>query len=79
MNHGHRHAEVVFNYRDRTGQEVEVGGVGEAKAVQGVLGLDASRRRIADLRTAAVTALAPLGDAADPLRDLADYLAVRTR
>lgn len=45
----------------------------------GVLGLERSRAEVASLRLAAVEAVAPLGPAGTPLRELADYMAVRTR
>jgi len=43
-----------------------------------VLGAQTSRNIVQDLRLDAIHALEPLGPAADPLRDLADFLAVRT-
>jgi geranylgeranyl diphosphate synthase type II len=44
-----------------------------------LLGLDASREEIERLRREARDALAGLDDRAEPLRQLSDYLAVRTR
>ncbi len=43
-----------------------------------VIGLDASRREIARLHEAARAALQTFGPAADPLRQLCDYMAVRS-
>ncbi len=45
----------------------------------GVLGVDDSRTEIARLRRNALDALAPLGANADHLRDLCEFLAVRTK
>ena len=45
----------------------------------GVLGVDASRDAVRRLRDEALEALAPLGAAADPLRELCEDMAVRTR
>lgn len=45
----------------------------------GVLGVEKSRAEVARLRIDALAALAPLGPQARALRDLADYLAVRSR
>ncbi len=45
----------------------------------GLLGIDASRAEVLRLQTEAHEALADLGDAAQPLRDLCDYMAVRDR
>ncbi len=45
----------------------------------GVYGIDGTRREIARLHTAAREALDPFGPAADPLREMADRLATRTR
>ena len=45
----------------------------------GVFGLDASRRQVAELLERSLAALRPLGTAADPLRDMANALATRTR
>lgn len=45
----------------------------------GLLGVDASRAEVERLRREATAALAPLGDRGDPLRALADDLAVRTK
>ncbi|MBI1370021.1 MAG: hypothetical protein GC162_15375 [Planctomycetes bacterium] len=44
-----------------------------------VLGLDESRRQVEALRVEAHAALEPLGEAAGHLRDLCDFLAVRTK
>jgi len=45
----------------------------------GVLGVEASRAQVARLRIAALEAVAPLGAAGQALRELAEYMAVRTR
>lgn len=45
----------------------------------GVLGIDGSRARVRELHEAARAALAMFGPAAQPLLQIADYLAVRTR
>ncbi|HMN95942.1 MAG TPA: polyprenyl synthetase family protein [Phycisphaerales bacterium] len=44
-----------------------------------VHGIEHSRRAVARLHAAAIEALGPLGSAARPLKDLAAYMAVRTR
>lgn len=44
-----------------------------------VLGLDRSRQEVETLSASAIDALEPLGESADPLRELARYLATRTR
>jgi geranylgeranyl diphosphate synthase type II len=45
----------------------------------GVFGLDASRRQVTELLERSLAALRPLGPAAEPLRDMANALATRTR
>ena len=45
----------------------------------GVHGTGASRKEVLRLRDEALAALAPLGPAADHLRELCEYMAVRTR
>lgn len=45
----------------------------------GVLGVEASRQRVRELHREALAALAPFGHAGQPLADLAEYMAVRTR
>ena len=45
----------------------------------GVLGLDAANKRVDDLLAEALAALEPLGAPAEPLRQLARYMAVRTK
>ncbi|MDP6151931.1 MAG: polyprenyl synthetase family protein [Phycisphaeraceae bacterium] len=45
----------------------------------GVLGIDASRREVARLRDVALSAIEPLGGPADPLRQICEFFAVRTR
>lgn len=44
-----------------------------------VIGVEATRAEIQRLHAEAIGALAPLGAAAQPLRDLCDYMAVRTK
>ncbi len=44
-----------------------------------LIGLDASRAEIDRLHREAIAALAPLGDSAEPLRELCAYMAVRTK
>ena len=45
----------------------------------GVLGIDASRREVTRLRDVALSAIEPLGEPADPLRQICEFFAVRTR
>ena len=45
----------------------------------GELGVDGARAEVERLRTAAMSALHPLGESAEPLRRITSYLAVRTR
>jgi geranylgeranyl diphosphate synthase type II len=45
----------------------------------GVHGIDRSRTEVRELHAAALKALEPLGRAAEPLREIASYMAVRTR
>lgn len=45
----------------------------------GLIGIDASQREVKKQHQAAHAALQPLGDAARPLLDLCDYMAVRTK
>ncbi|MFW6061066.1 MAG: polyprenyl synthetase family protein [Phycisphaeraceae bacterium] len=45
----------------------------------GVIGIEASKAEVQRLQAEAHDALKPLGDAARPLRDLCDYMAVRER
>ena len=58
-----------------TGKDLDAGKL----TYPGVLGIEASRAEIDRLGRVAIDALSPLGQAADPLRDLCDYLAVRTK
>lgn len=58
-----------------TGKDVKAGKL----TYPAVHGIDASRRRIADLRDRACAAVAPLGAGAEQLRILARHLAGRTR
>ncbi len=45
----------------------------------GVIGVEASRGEVARLRARAMSAIEPLGPSAQPLRDLCEYLCVRTQ
>ncbi|MBI1336195.1 MAG: polyprenyl synthetase family protein [Phycisphaera sp.] len=45
----------------------------------GLIGIDASKREVERLRNESLDALTSLGQAAQPLRDLCEYLAVRTK
>ncbi|MDX1683515.1 MAG: polyprenyl synthetase family protein, partial [Phycisphaeraceae bacterium] len=45
----------------------------------GILGLEASREEVDRLSEKALDAIAPFGEAAQPLRDLCEYMAVRTK
>ncbi len=45
----------------------------------GLLGIDESRAVVAKLREQAMSALEPLGDAAEPLRELCEFLATREK
>ena len=77
--------QVVDDVIDCTQSTEHLGKTAGKDAVQNkltfpaLLGLDASRAEIARLRAAAHAALEPLGDPAAPLRDLCDYMAVRTK
>ncbi|HRQ73717.1 MAG TPA: polyprenyl synthetase family protein [Phycisphaerales bacterium] len=59
----------------RTGKDA----AGGKLTYPGLLGVEASRRAAADLHARAVTAINPLGSRAANLRELADYMAVRTK
>jgi geranylgeranyl diphosphate synthase, type II len=58
-----------------TGKDLDAGKL----TYPGVLGVEASRVTVDTLHRQAIDALAPLGAAASPLRDLCDFLAVRTK
>ena len=58
-----------------TGKDLEAGKL----TYPGVHGTGASRKEVLRLRDEALAALAPLGPAADHLRELCEYMAVRTR
>ncbi len=45
----------------------------------GLLGVERSRQVVLDLQEQALTSLASIGDAADPLKDLCQYMAIRTK
>lgn len=59
----------------KAGKDIDAGKL----TYPGVLGVDRSRAEVTRLRGEAIGALAPLGPQAGALRDLADYLAVRSR
>ena len=59
----------------RTGKDAAAGKL----TYPSVLGIEASKAKVRELHQQALEALAPVGPAADPLRDLAHYLATRTR
>jgi len=59
----------------KTGKDIEAGKL----TYPGVLGLDASNARVEDLRRIALDAAASLGPAAQPLSQIAEYMAVRTK
>lgn len=59
----------------RTGKDIDAGKL----TYPGVLGVEASRREVQRLQQAASDALAPLGPAADGLRQISAYLAIRTK
>jgi geranylgeranyl pyrophosphate synthase len=45
----------------------------------GILGVEGSQRVVQELHEKAIAALEPLGTAAGPLRDLGQYMAIRTK
>jgi geranylgeranyl diphosphate synthase type II len=59
----------------RTGKDAAAGKL----TYPGVIGIQGSRQEVARLKTEALKAVAGLGPAAQPLRDLCEYLCVRTR
>ncbi|MEO1128134.1 MAG: polyprenyl synthetase family protein [Planctomycetota bacterium] len=59
----------------RTSKDEEAGKL----TYPGVLGLEQSRSEIGRLEAVAMEAIAPMGDAASALRELCEYLTVRTR
>jgi len=59
----------------KAGKDIDAGKL----TYPGVLGVERSRAEVTRLRGEAIGALAPLGPQAGALRDLADYLAVRSR
>ena len=77
--------QVIDDLLDVTQSTEQLGKASHKDAEQGkltypsVLGMEASRREVQRLHGQAVKALATFGDAARPLVDLGDYMAVRTR
>ena len=59
----------------RAGKDQEAGKL----TYPGVMGVEASRAEVRRLHEASTAALAPLGPAAEPLRQLASFMAVRTK
>lgn len=59
----------------RTGKDQDAGKL----TYPGVMGIEASRAEVRRLHALSIDALAGLGGAADPLRELANYMAVRTK
>lgn len=59
----------------RTGKDQDAGKL----TYPGVMGVEASRAEVRRLHALSIDALAGLGEAADPLRELATYMAVRTK
>lgn len=59
----------------RTGKDAAAGKL----TYPGVMGVEASRAEVARLREETLRVLGPLGAAAQPLRDLCEYLCVRTQ
>ena len=75
--------QISDDLLDVTGDAATVGkavgkdaAAGKATLVS-LLGLDAARRRLADVETAAIAALAPYGAKAEPLREAARFMARR--
>ena len=58
-----------------TGKDIEAGKL----TYPGVHGTEASRKEVIRLRDEALASLGPLGEAADHLRELCEYMAVRTK
>lgn len=63
---------------ERTGKRTRKDDEAGKLTYPGVLGVDRSRREVERLRAGATQALSRLGPAADPLRELCEFLAVRT-
>jgi len=68
----------VTQTTERLGKTAGKDVVQEKLTYPALLGLDASRREVERLRTEALEALAPLGEPARLLRELCEFLAVRT-
>lgn len=77
--------QVVDDILDVTGDSEKLGktagkdAAGNKPTYVSLLGLDAARELAATLRQDALSALAPLGDAAAPLAALADFIVLRDR
>lgn len=59
----------------KTGKDIDAGKL----TYPGVLGMDLSRKRVTELLDHALASIAPLGPAAEPLAQIARYMAVRTK
>lgn len=64
---------------EQTGKRTGKDSSGGKLTYPGLLGVEATRRTAADLHARAVGALGPLGPGAAHLRELADFMAVRTK
>ncbi|MBC7772019.1 MAG: polyprenyl synthetase family protein [Pyrinomonadaceae bacterium] len=59
----------------KSGKDIDAGKL----TYPAVHGIDASKQHVRELESAALSAIAPLGESAEPLRELASYMAIRTR
>lgn len=59
----------------KAGKDVEAGKL----TYPAVHGIELSKQHVRELEAAALAAIAPLGESAEPLRELASYMAIRTR
>ncbi len=69
----------VEQTHEQTGKRTGKDAAGGKLTYPGLLGIEASRRAASELHARAVVALNPLGPGAAALRELADYIAVRTK